>query len=198
MNCALARYHDVVDPCAQGSPWGLMTRRSQLSPGWLARVGGLMAPLHGLCPRHSVVRTRKARAAHLSTHSLCKPQATKPPVPCSLPCLALCQRSVGLWPHTGEFQLMVFQARRARRALLFGRHPPLRFVVLLLLAGVPFPVFERLLVIFSPSSASLPWFMPRVHYWHCATRGRARPRRRGAAHRMRRAPPPRPRPRLRC
>jgi hypothetical protein len=30
---------------------------------------------------------------------------------------------------------MVFQARRARRALLFGRHPPLRFVVLLLLAG---------------------------------------------------------------
>jgi hypothetical protein len=59
MHCALARYHDVVDPCAQGSPWGLMTRRSQRSPGWLARVGGLMAPLHGLCPRHSVVRTRE-------------------------------------------------------------------------------------------------------------------------------------------
>src|SRR4029453_5136181 len=85
----------------------------------------------------------KARAAHPSTHSLCRPQGTKPPVPGSLPCLALCRRSVGLSPHTGEFQLMVFQARRARRALRFGRHPPLRFVVLLLLAGaVLFPVLK--------------------------------------------------------
>src|SRR2546423_14159773 len=84
----------------------------------------------------------KARTAHPSTHSLCRPQGTKPPVPCSLPCLALCRRSVGLSPHTGEFQLMVFQAWRARRALLFGRHPPLCFVVLLLLAGaVLFPLF---------------------------------------------------------
>src|SRR2546427_9395794 len=77
----------------------------------------------------------KARAAHPSPHSLCRPQGTKPPVPCSLPCLALCRRSVGLSPHTGAFQLMVFQARRAGPALRFGRHPPLRFVVLLLLAG---------------------------------------------------------------
>src|SRR5262249_33959071 len=77
----------------------------------------------------------KARAAPPSPHSLCRPQGTKPLVPCSRPCLALCRRSVWLSPHTGKFQLMVCQARRARRALLFGRPPPLRFVVLLLLAG---------------------------------------------------------------
>src|SRR5207245_8127953 len=80
-------------------------------------------------------------------------------------------------------------AARLTRAALWP--PPAAALCRAAFAGgrVPFPVFERLLVISSPSSASLPWFMPRVHYGQCVTRGRVRPRRRGAAHHMRRAPP---------
>src|SRR5712671_2190607 len=73
-------------------------------------------------------------------------------------------------------------AARWTRAALWP--PPAAALCRAAFAGglVPFPVFERLLVISSPSSASLPWFIPRVHSCQCATRGRARPRRRGAAH----------------
>jgi len=37
--------------------------------------------------------------------------------------------------HASARQRVVCHGRRARRTLRFGRHPPLRFVVLLLLAG---------------------------------------------------------------
>jgi hypothetical protein len=42
---------------------------------------------------------------------------------------------MGPWAHAGALVRIVFHVRRVGRALRFGRHPPLRFVVLLLLAG---------------------------------------------------------------
>src|SRR5262245_42940003 len=42
---------------------------------------------------------------------------------------------MGPWAHAGALVRIVFQARGVGRALRFGRQPPLRFGVLLLLAG---------------------------------------------------------------
>jgi hypothetical protein len=42
---------------------------------------------------------------------------------------------MGPWAHAGALVRIVFHVRRVGRARRFGRQPPLRFVVLLLLAG---------------------------------------------------------------
>jgi len=112
-----------------------MTERAQRAGGGLA---GSQASV-GLCTAWALVNRScdngNTRAAHPYTHSLCVSKGTKPHVLCRMPCIALRQHCLWLSVHTGECQFVVFRARRARRALLFGRHPSLGFVVLLLLAG---------------------------------------------------------------
>jgi hypothetical protein len=49
--------------------------------------------------------------------------------------ISLGRQSVRPQVHTDDLRLVVFQARRADNAMLFCHQPPLRFVVLLLLAG---------------------------------------------------------------
>src|SRR5262245_56350321 len=56
-------------------------------------------------------------------------------VPCSIPCLALLRHRLWLSGHAGARQHVVCHGRRAGGTLRFGRQPPLRFVVLLVLAG---------------------------------------------------------------
>ena len=59
----------------------------------------------------------------------------EPHGPCSIPCRALLRHRVWLSGHASARQRVVCHGRRAGRALRFGRHPPLRFGLLLLLAG---------------------------------------------------------------
>ena len=175
-----------------------MTERSQRAGGGLARVEGLRGPLHSLCTHQSVVRQRE-HACSTSLHK--QPMYIKGCEAARALPHARYRPTPALRGALGTYRRVASSSSSRRgalgRALRFGRHPSLCFVVLLLLASAfLFTLLKGRSRFFRHPLPRFPGAFRASHRCRSATRCRARPRPRGDVPRVPRGPPPRHRPRL--